>query len=181
VRKLSWIVGTVALLASGAYLLVYVYRWEWHRALLVGIIFNACLVGLCAALVLRRLARVERQVSGSPASQPADPLTRLRAAPVEPPPFRWLRPESLDRTHVFIPILLGGGVLVSGAAWLVERVAGSSARTGIEEQLARELQDIAFPGGPLVPGPAEVLAGAGDGDDPGVRLLLGLAPSGTAR
>ncbi|TFV57723.1 hypothetical protein E4P41_14140 [Geodermatophilus sp. DF01-2] len=180
-RKLSWIIGTIALLASGSYLLVYVYRWEWHRALLVGILFNACLVGLCAALVLRRLTRVERQLSTAGAPHPADPLARLRAAPVEPPPFRWLRPEALDRTHVFIPILLGGGVLVSGAAWLIERVAGSSARAGVEEDLARELRDIAFPGSALVPGNAEVLAGGGDADDPGLRLLLGPAAGGTAR
>jgi hypothetical protein len=180
VRKLSWIAGAVALAASGGYLLVYVYRWEWHRALLVGILFNACLVGLCAALVLRRLARLERRAPASDAPRPADPLSRLRAAPVEPPAFRWLRPESLDRTHVFIPILLGGGVLVSGAAWLVERVAGSSARAGIEEDLARELGTIAFPAGALVPGPAEVLAGGGDADDPGLRLLLGATAGGAA-
>ena len=179
-RKLSWLIGMVALLASGGYLLVYVYRWEWHRALLVGIVFNACLVGLCAALVLRRLARVERRASASDAPHPAGPLARLRAAPVEPPAFRWLRPESLDRTHVFIPILLGGGVLVSGAAWLIERVAGSSARAGIEEDLARELAGIAFPAGALVPGAAEVLAGGGAADDPGLRLLVGCTTGETA-
>lgn len=172
-RFVSWAVGVVALVASGSYLIVYVYRWEWHRALLVGILFLAALVGLTAALVLRRLGTLEQRMAASQEKRTADPLQRLRQAPVEVPPFRWLRPQDLDRTHVFIPTLLGGGVLVSGVAWLVERMAGASARAGVEEELARELGDVAYPAGPLVPGRSEVLAGGARRDDPALRLLLG--------
>ncbi|MGY1608454.1 MULTISPECIES: hypothetical protein [unclassified Geodermatophilus] len=180
-KKLSWILAAAVLVASGGYVLVYVYRWEWHRALLVGVLFLAALVGFTAALVLRRIGRVERALSASAGGHPPDPLRRLRAAPVEPRPFRWLRPEDLQRTHVFIPILLGGGVLVSGLAWLLERLAGASARAGVEEDLAVSLQQVSFPQGPLVPTRAEALAGAAPTGDPALRLLLGPAATEVPR
>ncbi|MCZ2814907.1 hypothetical protein [Modestobacter sp. VKM Ac-2984] len=179
-KKLSWLLAVVTLLASGGYVLVYVYRWEWHRAQLVGILFLALLVGLSAALVLRRLGQLEG-TRRQPAGRVPEPLQRLRAAPVESPPFRWLRPEDLDRTHIFIPVLLGGGVLVSGIAWLVERLAGASARAGVEEELAASLRDIAFPGEPLVPSRAEALAAPATTSDPAVRLLLGPPAAGGPR
>ena len=176
-RAVTWTVGTLALVASGAYVLVYVYRWEWHRALLVGILFLAALVAMGTALVLRRLGRLERRLP-SGTGRPQDlALHHLRSAPVEHPPFRWLAPDP-DRVSVFVPLLIGGGVLVSGAAWLVERVAGAAARGGVEEELAGRLHEIAFPDAPLVPSHGEVLAGAHRSPDPGLGLLLG--PSGGA-
>ncbi|MCZ2819747.1 hypothetical protein O2V63_05340 [Modestobacter sp. VKM Ac-2977] len=180
-KKLSWILAVVTLLASGGYVLVYVYRWEWHRAQLVGILFLGALVGMSTALVLRRLNRLEAARSHPRAGQVPDPLQRLRAAPVESPPFRWLRPQDLNRTHIFIPVLLGGGVLVSGLAWLIERLAGASARAGVEEELAASLRDIAFPDEPLVPSRAEALAGPATSGDPAVRLLLGPPAAGGTR
>lgn len=172
-RPVIWTTGTLALLASGGYVLVYVYRWEWHRALLVGILFLAALVGMSTALVLRRLGRLERTVSAR--ARPDDVLRHLRAAPVEPPRFRWLAPHDPDRVGVFIPLLIGGGVLLSGAAWLVERLAGSAARAGVEEELAGDLRGLSFPAAPLVPSPGEVLAGVGREADPGLDVLLGPA------
>jgi hypothetical protein len=181
VKKLSWLVGTIALIASGAYLFFYIYRWEWHRALLVGVLFLACLVGLCTALVLRRLgASGDRSRTDRDRVPPT--LERLRAAPVETRPFRWLSPDSLDRTHVFIPVLLGGGFVVSGIAWLIERVAGNAARAGVEEQLAADLQAIAIPTAPLAPTDAELMACGDDcADDPALRLLIGPASTGPLR
>ncbi|SFF47423.1 hypothetical protein [Blastococcus tunisiensis] len=180
-KKLSWIVATVALIACAGYLFVYIYRWEWHRALLVGILFLATLVGLCTALVLRRLTTAAARPPAA-GDRPPGALERLRAAPVESKPFPWLRPESLDRTHIFIPVLLGGGFVVSGIAWAIERVAGSSARSGVEEQLAADLDGIAFPVTPLVPTDAELLAGGDDfADDAALRVLLGPAAAGSHR
>ncbi|GAA4740755.1 hypothetical protein GCM10023328_22430 [Modestobacter marinus] len=181
-KKLSWALAVVTLLASGGYVLVYVYRWEWHRAQLVGILFLAALVGMCTAVVLRRLNRLEAATrSHPPTGHRPDPLQRLRAAPMESPTFRWLRPQDLDGAHIFIPVLLGGGVLVSGVAWLVERLAGASARAGVEEELAASLRDIAFPDEPLVPSRAEGLAGPARSGDPAVRLLLGPSAVGRPR
>jgi hypothetical protein len=185
VRAVSWVAGLAALVGSGAYLLVYVYRWEWHRALLVGVLFLAALVSLGTALVLRRLGRLERRLrEQQPPARSAgpDPRARLREAPVDRPAFRWLHPGAADRTHIFIPVLLGGGVLVSGVAWLVERIAGSAARSGVEEELAGELRQIAFPGTPLAPPDSELLAGADPSvDDPALRLLLGPGDPGRSR
>ncbi|WP_157936781.1 hypothetical protein [Geodermatophilus chilensis] len=172
-RAVSWAVATLTLVASGGYALVYVYRWEWHRALLVGLIFLAALIGSGTALVLRRLGRLERRVAQGADRAPPTVLHRLRSAPVESPPFRWLRPPDPDRSSVFIPFLIGGGVLLSAVAWLVERVAGAAARTGIEEELADRLREVAFPAAPLVPSAGEVLAGCAGPEDAGLRVLLG--------
>lgn len=180
-KKLSWTIAVVALIATASYLFIYIYRWEWHRALLVGILFLATLVGVCTALVLRRLTALAARTP-VPDERPPGALERLRAAPVETRPFPWLRPESLDRTHIFIPVLLGGGFVVSGIAWAIERVAGSSARSGVEEQLAADLEGIAFPAVPLVPTDAELLACGDDfADDAALRVLLGPAATGMPR
>jgi hypothetical protein len=180
VKSLSWLVGAGTLLGTGAYLFVYVYRWEWHRALLVGVLFLACLLVLATAVLLRRLNRLERRVVGAPAAHDDAELVRqrLREAPLRTRPFPWLAPEALERTHVFIPILLGGGVIVSAIAWIVERLAGSSARAGVEAELADELAAVAYPDMPLVPSDAELLAADKAGTpDPRLQLLLG--PRGT--
>lgn len=180
-KKVSWAVAVVALIATASYLFIYIYRWEWHRGLLVGILFLATLVGVCTALVLRRLGALAERTPVRD-ERPPGALERLRAAPVETRPFPWLRPEALDRTHIFIPVLLGGGFVVSGIAWAVERVAGSSARSGVEEQLAADLEGITFPATPLVPTDAELLACGDDlADDPALRVLLGPASSGAHR
>jgi hypothetical protein len=172
-KKLSWALVAVTLLGSGGYLFIYIYRWEWHRALLVGVLFLGALIALSTALVLRRVGRLEQRLSTT-TNAPGDAvLGRLQAASVERAPFPWLRPSDVHRTSVFIPILLGGGVVVSAAAWLVERLAGSSARAGVEAELAADLRDIAFPSAVLVPSDAELLAMEGFDDDARVRLLLG--------
>lgn len=179
-KRLSWVVGLLALLGSGAYLFVYVYRWEWHRALLVGLLFLASLVALSSGLVLRRLSRLETRLTEARARDDEHRVRQvLREAPVEPTALPWLRPELLDRTSIFIPVLLGAGVVVSGLAWLVERVAGGAARSDVEEELARDLGAIAFPAGPLVPTEVEALAGGTEAvHQPALRLLLGPPTTG---
>ena len=182
-RLLSWAVGVLTLLGTGGYLFVYIYRWEWHRALLVGLLFLATLVALGTALVLRRLNAVDRRVTGlagSPAPSSAQVLRRLQEAPDQGRPFPWLTADELSRTSVFIPVLLGGGLVVSAVAWGVERLAGRSARAGVEAELAGELRLLAFPTSPLVPTEPELLASTDDvADDPLARLLLG--PTGPAQ
>ena len=180
-RFLSWAVGVLTLLATGGYLFVYIYRWEWHRALLVGLLFLATLVALATALLLRRLGAVERRVAAAPSSaaSSSQALRRLQEAPERGRPFPWLGADDLSRTPVFIPVLLGGGLVVSAVAWGVERLAGRSARAGVEAELAGELHLLAFPTEPLVATDAELLASPDDAaDDPLARLLLG--PGGGA-
>lgn len=108
----------VSLVASAWYAALSVYWWEWQRAFFYSLLFLGCLVLLVFLLLRRRLDRLEEQVrtrttgTGEPA---ADDL------PVAPSrTFPWLDP---GRTHVFVPLLVGFGVVVSLVAMAIERVA----------------------------------------------------------
>lgn len=182
-RLLSWLIGITTLLGAGAYVLIYLYRWEWHRALICAAFFLAAEIAVSVAVLLRRLDRIERRLAGEKAHTMAegrDPrvLAHIQHNRVSREPFAWLRRQA-NSTNVFIPILLGSGALLSGVAWLVERTAGGAARGHLDGRLARELAAIEFPAGDLVPGQGEALVGRYP-DDTGwdataLRLLLGPA------
>ena len=38
---LTWLIGVATLAGSGGYVIVYLVRWEWHRAILVALLFLA--------------------------------------------------------------------------------------------------------------------------------------------
>ena len=167
-------VGRLVILVTAAacalYTFVYLYRWEWHRAIIAALFLVVAEVAIVAATILRRLTALDQQLkamtaSGSPAVTAAPPFEAPVAAPVEalhrlretaPPPrpvFAWLAP---DRTGVFLPILLGAGVLASALAWVVEGLARATARPVLEERLASRLGALALPAGGLL-GPTPVL------------------------
>lgn len=153
-RRIMVAVGTTALLASGVYVFVYLYRWEWHRAVFAGIVFVAAEVGLGIAALLDRLQRLERRLDQTPSE---DDMRRLLghiedAAPARRP-FQWLGNE-VDRLGVFVPILLGAGVVLSALAWAVERLARATAGPILERGLALRLAPLAFPEGGLTGAPA---------------------------
>jgi hypothetical protein len=156
-RVLGRVLVVVVLVASGAYFLVYLYRWQWNRALVSGLFFVAAEIAVVASVVLRRLQAVEdriEELKDRPA--PAPPPAALEAIRDSAPPprdrFTWLR-ESSSRTNVFIPVLLGAGVILSGVATMVERLAGATAKPVLEHRLAIRLQPLALPAGGLL-GPA---------------------------
>lgn len=108
----------VVLAGTGGYLLLYLYRWEWQRAIVSGIFFLAALIALCTILVLRRLDRIERRsLSSAPPAAPAYAANASASVPV----FPFLEPR--DSYGVFIPILLGFGAVVGLIAVAVERIA----------------------------------------------------------
>ncbi len=173
-KKIGWLTGVVTLLASGGYIFVYLYRWEWHRALIVAMLFVAAEVPMATALVLRRLRTLQRRLDPERTREPEPAvLERLHSNAPNRNPFAWLDPAE-GRTAVFIPVLLGSGVVVSAVAWVVERVAGRTAQPAMERRLAGQLSAVAFPAGGLVPDEAELLAqdGASSHDDD-LDLLLG--------
>ena len=61
-RRLGLLALIVTLGASGWYVFVYLYRWEWNRALISGVIFVAAELALIGTLVLERLSRLERRL-----------------------------------------------------------------------------------------------------------------------
>ena len=156
IRRLLLVPGIGVLAASGAYALIYLFRWEWHRAIITALFFVAAEVGLGISVVLRRLARLEQRVEslvdqrhGPPEVDPAV-LARIREAAPEPPkPFAWLDPQS-SNLSVFLPFLLGVGALASGLAWLVEQTARRTTTPLLERRLAERLVPIALPAGGLL-------------------------------
>jgi len=86
--------------------------------------------------------------------------------------FSWMR-ESAGQLNVFITFLVGGGVLLSGIAWVVDRVASKTSSPAGEERLARQLAPISYPTGGLLLDDITVLAQEVPGaDDYQIRQLL---------
>ena len=163
-RKVRYAVLLGALAATGIYLFVYLVRWEWHRALVAGVLFVAAELALAAAAILDRLRSIQEAVQADAApvaaaerSPDGATLARVREAAPEPRTnFDWLsRPGS--EMPVFVPILLGAGVVLSGLAWVVERIARATATPGLERGLTLRLAPIGLPAGTLAGAPAPVL------------------------
>lgn len=154
-RRLAMAMVLGVLAASGTYVLVYLFRWEWHRAIITGIFFLAAETALAVMVVLHRLdsieARMEGLARGGGHAVTTDPvLERLRSTAPEPSkPFEWLDPTS-GTTNVFLPFLLGVGAITSALAWVVEHLARRSAVPLLERRLATALAPLALPAGGLV-------------------------------
>ncbi len=160
-RISAWLGGGV-LAATGLYFFVYLWRWEWNRALIAGILFVATELAIASVTVLGRLRSMEHRL------QAPDRAVLARIRESAPPPhdhFEWLSPRT-GRLGVFVPVLIGMGVVASGLAWLVERMARITAGPALERGLAARLGPLAWPAGGLVPD---------DGDDP-LAVLRGPRP-----
>lgn len=129
-RFVPRLLNVVVLIVSGIYLLVYLYRWEWNRAVISGIFFIAAEIALATSLViteLRRRTTIAETVT-------ARTITDANAAK-PPQSFAWLTRN--DRLGVFIPVLLGAGVILSALAYVVERVAGAVVGPTVDQHTAR--------------------------------------------
>lgn len=182
-KAAAWLVAAATLAGTGGYLITYLVRWEWHRALVVGLLFLAVEVAVATALSLRAVHRATAAAAaqsrgGDPAG--AQILEHIEATRPTRDHFAWLAPR--DGTAVFIPVLLGAGVLVSAVAFVVERLAAGTVEPGMERGLARELGAVAFPQGGLVADDAELAAQELPfADDPELRVLLAPLRRGAAR
>lgn len=155
---LALVIGVLA--ASGAYALIYLFRWEWHRAIITALFFVAAEVALGIAVLLRRLARLEDRLDaladgverGRAVDLDVDPavLARIReAAPPPRSPFGWLDPTDA-KLGVFLPFLLGVGAVASGLAWGIEQLARRTTMPALEHRLAQRLAPLAVPAGGLL-------------------------------
>lgn len=151
-RRIGYAALIVGLAAAGYYFSLYLTRWEWNRAVVSGIIFLATEIALLGALVLERVSQLRtemREINDSQQDPTAEILEALEgSAPQARNPFEWLSPKR-GTTSVFIPVLLGAGIIVSAVAWLVERIARATAGHHLERSLARDLVSIALPDEPL--------------------------------
>jgi len=156
-RRIGALAGILTLLGSGLYVFIYLYRWEWNRAHVSAAIFIAAEVGLIGWLLADRIRRVERRLEHAAVDNEQRRLHIIRStAPAPKAGFAWLaRP---DRTNVFIPVLLGAGAVLSGLAWIVERLARATAGRAAERGLARDLAGLDLPGGGLLDGGLDPLA-----------------------
>jgi hypothetical protein len=159
-RRVGNGVTLVVLGLSGLYLLVYLYRWEWNRALVAGVFFIAAEVAAVGTNVQRRLRGIEARLDESASTErtAAHDQRALRIHEAAPDPanrFAWLD-DSMRSTNVFVPVLLGAGVILSLLATAVERLASATATPQLERRLAHRLELLALPSGGLLgpPGPA---------------------------
>lgn len=112
-KRIAYAVLTVVLAASGTYLFVYLYRWEWNRTLIAGIFFVAAEIALVGAAILERLKKMESRIESRVAEPPA--LAHIQETAPEPKAgFKWL--TRTGGTNVFVPVLMGAGFVVSGIA-----------------------------------------------------------------
>ena len=175
-KTIAWLAGIGTAVASAIYMVVSLNRWEWNRALFFGLVFLIAEIGMATGLVLRRLTRLEHDQRAM-----IDPAIREILRTTRPPGrdrFAWLK-ESTSQTNVFITFIVGGGILLSGIAWIVDRVASSTTTPVGEERLARELGNISYPRGGLLVDDVTVLAQDVPGaDDAQIRKLLRRAGHG---
>ena len=167
-KVIAWLAGFGTLLAAGLYMIVSLNRWEWNRALFFGLIVVIAEIGIATGLILRRISRLEYKVFGDPAIR--EILRQNR--PPRPDRFAWLREQS-SQFNVFITFLVGGGVILSGVAWIVDRVASKTSTPAGEQRLAAQLGPISYPRGGLLVDDVTVLAQDVPGaDDAQIRKLL---------
>jgi hypothetical protein len=169
-RLATMALNVVVLVISGGYLVLYLYRWEWNRAVVSGLFFVAALVTFSAAVTLRALSRLTDRLDDLERSRGhRDGLVRatgttiadVNARAAAERRFAWLdRPP--EGPAVFVPVLLGTGVLLSFVAWVLERLAGGVAGGTLDRRTAALLDpDLPLGAGPLVSAPRRADAAAG--------------------
>ncbi len=174
-KIVAWLAGIATLITGAGYMIVSLNRWEWTRALFFGLIVLIAEIGLATGVVLRRLTQMEHSRAAD--REILDALRETR--PPAPDRFAWMK-ESVGRSNVFITFIVGGGVILSGIAWLVDRVASKTSTPLGEERLARQLGRISYPRGGLLLDDVTVLAQDVPGaDDVQIRKLLRRAGHGT--
>ncbi|MEI5102565.1 hypothetical protein RB200_33730 [Streptomyces sp. PmtG] len=148
-KYVSYLFGGLTAAAAATYSVVYLTRWEWQRALMCGVLLLVIEGLLVCTVILSRLGRLERQLADS-SQRTEEVWRRLRETrPDDGVRFRWLESTAADgtqRTYVFVPVLMAAGALLSGVAWLVQKISAATVRPGAERRLAGRLGRLAAPG-----------------------------------
>ncbi|WP_030670177.1 hypothetical protein [Streptomyces sp. NRRL B-1347] len=148
-KYVSYLLGGLSAAAAATYSVVYLTRWEWQRALICGVLLLVIEGLLVGTVLLSRLGRLERQLADS-SRRTEEVWRRLQESRAEEGVrFRWLEPGTPDgahRTYVFVPVLMAAGALLSGVAWVVQKISAATVRPGAERRLAGRLAALAAPG-----------------------------------
>jgi len=84
IARLLWhLLALVVLVVSGAYLLIYLHRWEWNRALVSGLFLVAAEVVL-VGVVLSAIAYLVERLAAATAPVIGDEGSARRLAALEP-------------------------------------------------------------------------------------------------
>jgi hypothetical protein len=166
VKRVSVLLPGAVGVVCAAYTGIYLIRWEWNRAIIAGLFFVAAEVMVASMLVLDRIRRSEARILDAMTSMAtegrSDPVVPLDhsavldalrdTAPEAPDRFAWIRDRS-GSMNVFLPVLLGAGVIASALAWAVEHVARATISPALERRLALQLDVLAVPAGGLLGSP----------------------------
>ena len=139
-KVIAWLAGIGTLLGAGMYMIVSLNRWEWNRALFFGLIVVIAEIGLATGLVLRRLTRLEHRAEVDP--EIAEIFRKTR--PPSRDRFAWMQ-KSTSNSNVFITFIVGGGLILSGIAWIVDRVAARTSTPAGEQRLAARTRTDQLP------------------------------------
>lgn len=170
-KKLVWLSAAATFIGAGAYSVISLNRWEWNRALFFGLVVLVAEVGLATGLIIRKIDQTARTAHDDEREAIRGVLRDTRP---DPQRFAWLDPkEVMTRSNVFITMLVGGGVLLSGVAWLIDKIAAHTSTSIAEGRLAGDLSRIAYPEDGLYVDEVTVLAHeVPHFDDPDLRALL---------
>jgi hypothetical protein len=157
VRRVTMLLTGVAAASSGSYMIIYLARWQWNRTLIAAVFFVAAEVALVAQILVERMRRLEGAVQAmaehgprppiGPRAQEAAAMVRRQLRDSSPRPerhFAWLL-ESPTQHNVFLPVLLGAGVIASALAWLVETIARRVAQPVLDRPAVVGLARLTFP------------------------------------
>lgn len=168
-RKVAWGASVLTALYCGVYVFVYLVRWQWERAMFMGFGFLAAEIVIATLVILRHLDQRDHE----PRTETVDPevLAHLRNSAPRTQHFAWLDPRA-GELNVFVTMLVASGVIVSGVAWLVEKIASNTSTKALEHRLAKRIATLAPPA-ELVVDDGELLADEQPfAPDPELRLLL---------
>jgi hypothetical protein len=150
-KYVSHLFGGLSTLAAAVYLVIYLYRWEWQRAVICGVLLLAVEGFLVCVILLGRMGRLERRLSDADArmEEVRRRLEHARETSSNGTAFGDTRDgvDGSHRTFVFVPILMVTGAALSGVAWVIQRIAAVTARPGAERRLAGRLAPLAAPAG----------------------------------
>lgn len=135
-------IGLVTLAGSGGYVFIYLYRWEWNRAVISGVIFLAAEIAIIGWALNNKLNDIGHRGDHDRSRRISRHLDEARNQPSRA--FEWLRPDP-SKLSVFVPILMGAGLLLSAVAWVVERIARATAGRMSDRQLASTLSTLTPP------------------------------------